>query len=100
MATIIRNIELFNNQSNANDLQNALEQYIENYGIGHVAADRSAADDWFRANFGEDVTTHWADRQDAHFTLNDDTAVSVTIEEVSMDGNTDDYCYIVTVTEE
>jgi len=102
MATIISNIEFFDNSKSIDELKNSLESHIESR-VGHVVSDRAEADEWFNSlhDDGSEAVTHWADCQIAHFTIADEyeTEVSVKIDEVSEDGNTDDYCYIVNVRE-
>lgn len=103
MAKIIKDIELFANCENAQEVYEKVRSYTENY-LGHVVSDVTEAYYWYKDIYGNGLLMDdvlWGETQDSRFMLfNESAYIHVRIEEIFVDSGSVDYCYIVSVEEE
>ncbi len=104
MATIIKDVELFENCKNVEEVRESIKNAVEGLTGGHVVESYDDAEAFFAEIFGEDrQPAHSGDSQYSHITLHcDDTPIRIVIEEIVSDpeADTDYYCYMVSVEEE
>lgn len=107
-ARIIDRIELFSNCDSAEEIKELIEDYIED-NLGHIVEDRREAHQYFKKIYGDNleyVDVHFGDSQYSNFHLDKEDEhgnsplIRVVIDEIIVDGGSDDYCYIVRVEEE